>query len=390
MADYIFKNFKIILILSFAFLNYAVIANDTQDKNEKDSIYKEFLQRVYENEDYIGFLSAEDKLISETTEEYLEERRKMFIGVSQSEEEPFEYVEPFIEYCVGSGLLSEADSEEWERVLTILSFELYKNKPIFKFETDKVIEHRSIVFAKYPNKNLELDLFVPKEPIDKPMPAVVCIHGGGWVVNRRIWFEPFAKYLASKGIAAVTIDYRMLPAVTLKECVYDSKAAVRWVRANAAKYNIDPDRIGALGASAGAQLAALLGTTADILELEGDGGNNGVSSKVQAVVGIATPAFNIEKSAEFAESFGFTIEEMKTLSPYENVTKDSAPLFLIHGDADETVPPHNSQDLYDKYKELGVYIKLKWIPNEGHGFYEGTDIAIQMAAEFFIEQFIDK
>jgi acetyl esterase/lipase len=165
------------------------------------------------------------------------------------------------------------------------------------------------------------------------------------VVNRRVWFEPFAKYLASKGIAAVTIDYRMLPAVTIMECVYDSKAAVRWLRANAEKYNIDPDRIGAIGASAGAQLVALLGASANNPQLEGEGGNQNVSSAVQAVVGIATPAFRIEKSADFADRFGISQEEMILLSPYENADDKSAPLFLIHGTADETVEPQNSQDL---------------------------------------------
>jgi dipeptidyl aminopeptidase/acylaminoacyl peptidase len=78
---------------------------------------------------------------------------------------------------------------------------------------------------------------------------------------------------------------------------------------------------------------------------------------------------------------------MKLLSPYENASEKSAPLFLIHGTADETVDPQDSQDLYDKHKEMGVHVELKWIPDEGHGFYEGTDIAIKMAAEFFTRQF---
>ena len=360
-----------------------LIHSCVQDDN---GLYNEFYQQVQENEPYIGFFAAEKKYISEITGDYLEARRTFFIGVSQCKEDPEEFGEPFVEFCLDNNLLKEEDVEAWEKVLTILSYELYANMPIFEFSTDRVIEHRSIVYAEYPNKKLELDLFIPKEPVAEPMPVVVCMHGGGYVVNRRIWFEPFAKYLASKGLAAVTIDYRKIPAVTIKECIYDSKAAVRWVRAHAAEYGIDPERIGAIGASAGAHAVALLATTGDVPELEGAGGNQGVSSKIQAVVGIATPANKMNGHSERAERHGLTEEEFKLLSPYENASESSAPLFLIHGTADETVDPQNAQDLYDRYKEFGVHVELKWIPEEGHGFYEGTDMAIEMASDFFLKQ----
>jgi acetyl esterase/lipase len=283
-------------------------------------------------------------------------------------------------------LLKEEDVEAWEKVLTILSYDLYANTPIFDFSTDMDIAHRSIVYAEYPNKKLELDLFIPKHPVAEPMPVVVCIHGGGYMVNRRIWFEPFARYLASKGMAAVTIDYRKIPAVTIRECINDSKAAVRWVRANATEYGIDPNRIGALGASAGAHAVALLATTANVPELEGNGGNAGVSSEIQAVVGFATPANKLDGDSQIARRHGLTQDEAMLLSPYENVSEKSAPLYLIHGDADQAVEPRNSQDLYDRYKEFGVHVELEWVPNEGHGFYEGTDMAIKRASEFFLKQ----
>jgi len=352
-----------------------------------NSSYDRFLKRLQAEESYIGFFKTEKECITETTEAYLAARREFFLGVSRCKEDPEVFTEPFLEFCKKNHLLRDGCEEEWEKVLTILNYELYANKPIFEFSTDKVIEHRSLVFAEYPNKKLELDLFIPKEPMDDPMPAVVCIHGGGWVVNRRIWFEPFAQYLASKGMAAVTIDYRMLPAVRLIDCVFDSKAAVRWIRANAEKYNIDPNRIGAIGASAGAHLVTLLATTADNPELEGSGGNPHVSSAIQAVVGIATPAFNIKAGTRWTEHLGLSSDDLRLLSPYENITKHAAPLYLIHGTVDETVPPQNSQDMYDRYQEAGAYAELKWIPDEDHGFYEGTDIAIAMASAFFKKQF---
>jgi acetyl esterase/lipase len=356
----------------------------TQNKN-----YQEFYTKVEEEESYIGFFAAEKKCISNIDDAYLKARHDFFMGVCISDEEVEDYKERFIKFCEYNGYLNDGCKEEWKKTLTILSYVLYANRPIFKFSADNIIEHRNLVFAKYPNKKLELDLFLPKEPADKPVPCVVCIHGGGWRVNRRIWFEPFAKYFASKGLAAVTIDYRMLPAVKIIDCVYDTKVAVRWVRANADKYGIDPDRVGALGASAGAHLVALLAASANVPELEGTGGNPEVSSAIQAGVGFATPAFKTDpNSTRRIRRFGITEENYKLISPYENISADSAPLFLVHGTEDKTVNPSDSQDLYDKYKKVGARAELKWIEGQGHDFYEiNSEMAIELATDFFKKQF---
>jgi acetyl esterase/lipase len=357
--------------------------------SETDPAYEKFLARVEADEPYIGFFAAQQKCISDINDVYLKARRAFFLGVDTCEEDPEVYIEAFISKCTENNLLKEGCEDDWEKTLTILSYELYGNRPIFEYTPKKVIAHRNLIFAEYPNKKLMLDLFLPENRGDNPIPCVVCIHGGGWRVNRRVWFEPFAQYLADNGFAAVTIDYRMLPAVTVKECVYDCKAAVRWVRANADRYGLDPQTIGAIGASAGAHLAVLLGTTADISELEGMGGNQHQSSAVQAVVGIATPSFNLSKDSRISRWLGMSTEDLKLMSPYENISKSSAPLYLIHGTADETVPPDNSQEMCDKYKEVGVHVELTWIPDEGHGFYEGNDRGIALATEFFKKIFVD-
>ena len=374
----------------YIFISAMLIGSFFQCSSETDQAYNDFLKRVLDEEPYIGFFVSEKKCISDINNDYLKARRDFFLGVDTCEEDPETYIEPFIEYCQTNNLINEGSEKDWAKTLTILSYELYGNKPIFNFTADNIIAHRSLVFAEYPNKKLKLDLFLPEKPIDTPVPLVVCVHGGGWRVNRRVWFEPFAQYLASKGLAAVTIDYRMLPAVNIIDCVYDTKAALRWIRANANKYNIDPERIGAIGASAGAHLVALLGTTADVPEIEGTGGNSEQSSAVQAVVGIATPSFRISDDMSWLKHRGMSEDDVKLISPYENISAKSAPLFLIHGTADQTVPPENSQELYDKYKEVGVHVELTWIPDEGHGFYEGTDIAIAMASDFFTKIFMDK
>jgi acetyl esterase/lipase len=369
----------LLIVVLLAFLS---ACTGTHDHDEQ---YRDFLTRLEAEEAYIGFFAAEKTYISERNESYLKARRSFFLGVDQCREDPDSYIEAFIRTCRKQGVIEEQHVEAWEKVLTILSFELYANRPIYEFAGGDVREIGALVFAQYPDKTLELDLFLPETPVAEPLPAVVCIHGGGFVVNRRIWFEPFARYLADKGLAAVTIDYRKIPAVGIMECVQDAKAAVRWLRAHASDYGIDPGRIGALGASAGAFLVANLATTAHIPELEGAGGNAGVSSEIQAVVGIATPAMKLDNVAEDFLWFGLSLEEARLLSPHENVSPASAPLFLIHGTADETVEPGNASALYEKYKEMGAPVDLKWIPDEGHGFYEGTDLGIAMAAEYFLK-----
>ena len=355
----------------------ALVADDDQH-------YNEFLAGVRAEEPYIGFFAAEEKCISQRTPAYLAARRTFFLNVRACQEGPEPFIESFVEFCRENELLAEKYEETWERVLTILSYELYANVPIFDFSATKIHEHRGLLFAEYPNKKLRLDLFLPHEPAVEPIPCVVCIHGGAWRVNRRVWFEPFAQYLATHGLAAVTIDYRKLPAVRVLDCVHDAKAAVRWVRANASDYGLDPERIGALGASAGAHLVALLASTGDLPALEGDGGHAGHSSAIQAAVGIATPA--LQKHSVRMAQFGITADEFSLISPYQHISANSAPLLLVHGTADRVVKPGDSQVIHDKYQRVGATAQLIWIEGKGHGFYEGSDVGIAIATPFLLKQ----
>ena len=209
----------------------------------RPSEYEDFLTRLKSDEPYIQFFSTEESCISITTEDYFQARKEFFSKVSTAKEEPGDAIENFIEFCKTESILNEGCEGKWEKVLTVLSYELYANMPIFEYSASNIIEYRDIIYAEYPNKKLALDLFIPKEPVLEPIPCIVAIHGGGWVVNRRIWFEPFAKYLASKGLAAVTIDYRKLPGVEIMDIIHDSKAAVRWVRANAEKYGFKKEDV---------------------------------------------------------------------------------------------------------------------------------------------------
>src|SRR5262249_51489713 len=142
---------------------------------------------------------------------------------------------------------------------------------------------KDLVYGKGGDTDLQLDLAMPKDGAG-PFPALVCIHPGSWRQGNRQQLGQTIEVLAGHGYAAVTVSYRLVPTAIFPAQIEDCKAAVRWLRANAKKYKVDPDRIGAIGFSAGGHLACLLGTTDRNDGLEGNGGNPEQSSRVQAVV----------------------------------------------------------------------------------------------------------
>lgn len=145
-----------------------------------------------------------------------------------------------------------------------------------------VVAHENLVYARRGDATLALDVYRPAG--DAILPAVIIIHGGGWVAGDRTMERPFAQHLAARGYVAVTVSYRLGVAGRFPAPVLDLKRAVRWLRAHAAAYGIDPAHIAAAGGSAGGTLAAMLGATnGDAAFTEGEAAP---SSDVQAVVDI--------------------------------------------------------------------------------------------------------
>ncbi len=233
-----------------------------------------------------------------------------------------------------------------------------------------VIFQNDITYAKVGDIDLKLDLCRPAQG-KGPFPALIFFGGGGWTELSRTDYYPEIGQAARRGYVAVTADYRL---TSVKEKgttkypfpaqLYDAKCAVRWLRANAAKYNIDSDHIGAIGFSAGAQLALMLGLTKPSDGLEGECGNAGYSSSVQAVVNQSGPTDLI---AYFRETFpnfyavdllGGTPEQVpeqyKRASPLTYVRSDSPPILTIHGDSDLDVRPKHAQLLDAKMKDVGA------------------------------------
>ena len=166
-----------------------------------------------------------------------------------------------------------------------------------------------ITYGKAGDTELKLDMARPEG--DGPFPAIVFIHGGGWYQGSRQGYRGAIEDAAKRGYVAITISYRLMQFdESQKETttatpifpaqIHDAKAAVRWLRANAKNYHVDPDRIGVTGASAGGHLSLLVGLTDPAANLEGDSGSPDQSSRVQAVVNVFGPtdmAFCYEKSS---------------------------------------------------------------------------------------------
>lgn len=168
-----------------------------------------------------------------------------------------------------------------------------------------VKEDRNLSYCNSANGPLHLDVFSPKKLHGSKAPAVLIIHGGGWRTGDRSQHIPLARELTKAGYVAITVEYRLSTIALYPAAVQDVKAAIRWTRANAAKYKIDKDKVAILGFSAGGELAAFTGVTNHIAKFEESGCNDGQSSAVQAVVDIdGILSFTHPESAEGDDSRG--------------------------------------------------------------------------------------
>lgn len=230
---------------------------------------------------------------------------------------------------------------------------------------------------------LYLDLMLPRPQPAGPAPAVIYLHGGGWRTGDRSygvypWHGPV---LVAHGFVVASISYRFSSKARFPAQLYDAKAAVRWARANASTYGIDPDRIGAWGDSAGGQLAGLLAVTGDNSELEGDCGSAGWSSAIQSVVTRCAPTdFRTmpQAQAEFLDPlFGgppsSTADLREQASPAAYVHSGAAPFLIVHGTNDETVPFEQATTMTDSLRDHGVDVTLHAVEGVYHNLLTDID-----------------
>ncbi|HTU44164.1 MAG TPA: alpha/beta hydrolase [Bryobacteraceae bacterium] len=240
---------------------------------------------------------------------------------------------------------------------------------------------------------LLLDVYSPAAAPTSPRPAIILIHGGGWTTFDKSTMRPMGLFLARHGYVAFAVDYRLFrngenpwPAQ-----LDDVQRAVRWVRANSAKYDVNPKRIGAFGHSAGAQLAALLG-----MEDTRDNSDPELakySSKVQAVVDVSGPSDFTRDHDSNGDSFLAKFlnasyskhpEVWREASPVFRVSKNDAPFLIMHGTQDDEVPISQSQELLAKLQSAGVPASLIKV-NDVHTFRTPEarhELALQTLAFF--------
>jgi acetyl esterase/lipase len=246
--------------------------------------------------------------------------------------------------------------------------------------SSKVEITRDVVYAQMGGRELALDLYW-HPGADEPEPLVVWIHGGAWMSGNKSWMPPVL-HLLDNGFAMASIDYRLSQEALFPAQIEDCKAAIRWLRTNAARYNLNPDCVGAWGESAGGHLAALLGTAGGVAAWDQQGGNREYSSRVQAVCDWFGPSDLLQMGgmksgldhnapdAPEALLIGGPVQEnkerAKQVNPITYITPETPPFLIMHGEQDDVVPVGQSELLHRALIEAGLDSTLMIIPGMGH------------------------
>lgn len=231
-----------------------------------------------------------------------------------------------------------------------------------------------------------LDVYWPEQPSERPLPLIVHIHGGGWRGGSKAGCPAD---LVRSGYVVASVEYRFSNKALFPAQIQDCQAAIRWLRANAKKYNLDADRVGVYGESAGGHLVALLGTAGGKKAFPAIGGNEEQSDRVQAVCDFFGPTdFNTVMAQAEADKnvknifkwntpsdpysglIGANLDDKEkcdAVSPVHYVSKDDAPILIFHGTADALVPYAQSEEFADALKKAGVDVTLQKMPGSGHG-----------------------
>lgn len=243
-----------------------------------------------------------------------------------------------------------------------------------------ILEERNIVYANTGTRDLQLDAFYPKTKAKKPRPAILIIHGGGWRTGNRSQHIPLAQRLASLGYITFTAEYRLSTEALYPAGVYDLKAAVRWIRANAKKFGVDTNKIASLGFSAGGQLSALLGNTNNLPKFEGNIGDLKHSSQINAIIDIdGILAYIHPESGEGDDRkntsagtywFGFNKDENPDIwneaSALTHAGKNSPPTLFLNSSVERM---HAGRaDYQKKLDQFGIYSEVHTFENSPHSF----------------------
>ena len=298
-------------------------------------------------------------------------------------------------------------SREEDKIFREKSGRRQKKRSRDQLNNDRIEIKNDIPYADTENPRQSLNLILPKSRKKKILPALIYIHGGGWKNgNKDQGVARLLPYVESGEYVGISVGYRLSGEVRWPAQIHDCKAAVRWVRGNAKKYGINPERIGVFGNSAGGHLVATLGTSGNVKELEGSLGNyKTMESSVHCVGNFFGPSALLEMSrfpsridhdaANSPESqlIGGELQKNKKkaikASPINYVTKDDCPFIHVHGTNDQLVPYNQSVIFHKKLLENGCDSTLITVKGGGHGGFRND--TIQMITEkFFAKQLLGK
>ncbi len=256
-----------------------------------------------------------------------------------------------------------------------------------------VEEVKDLRYGTGGGRDLELDLYLPRNDI-KQRTTLLFLHGGAWSGGSREVYKYYTVMFAQKGYVSATASYRLSGEAPYPAAIHDVKAAVRWLRAQAEKYRIHPDRIVAVGGSAGGHLALMLGYSPTVSHLEGTGGHSELSSAVQGVINFYGPVdltTNTARSNGSVRKFlqGKTYEEAAHLyeeaSPLTHLNADAPPTLVVHGTLDETVKIRQADLLAEKLASLQVryaYARLEGWPHTLDAALSVNQYSVQLMESF--------
>ena len=284
-----------------------------------------------------------------------------------------------------------------QRQLFALLFVVIAAAPAFAADPPAdVLFEKDVVYGKTADTDLKLNLSRPRDAAGKKLPCVLVIHGGGWAGGDRSNHNDITWKFAQSGYACATIGYRLAPAHPFPAQVNDVKCAARFLRAHADQYGIDPQRLGAVGFSAGAHLSMMLGVMDKSDGLEGDGGWPDRPSKVQAVVAYFGPtdlaATDIPQSVHgLLKNFlgGTPAEkpaEYRQASPITYVSPGDAPMLLFQGTRDPLVPHTQAYAMVEAMTRYHIPGRVELLVNASHGWAD-PDLRRTIASTFaFFDQ----
>lgn len=243
---------------------------------------------------------------------------------------------------------------------------------------EATVEH-DVVYGSGGGRELRLDIYSPpQKPVNAP--GILLIHGGGWSQGSRNMpgMVAFGTLLSQAGYVCAATEYRLSGEAAWPAQIHDAKAALRWMRANAERLGLDPDRISVMGKSAGAHITLMMAATQNSPDYEGEGGNPGVSTDFSAALAIYPPTrmgrTAIAESTAVRALMGanHNAAALAAVSPLEYVGRvPFPPVLLIHGTADTVVSPGDSTALYEALAKLRAPVELHMYAGLPHAFDNG-------------------